>query len=107
MRDARERLQDILDAIEHIQRYAARGREAFEADELHQNWFVRHLQIIGEAARLLPEEIRSSPTCLRSLFYDLGIFAAVLSLSCYLTAGGRGLPNFSGLIAAFGRTSFS
>ena len=39
---------------------------------------------------------------LRSLFYDLGIFAAVLSLSCYLTAGGRGLPNFSGLIAAFG-----
>ncbi len=52
MRDARERLQDILDAIDHIQRYAARGREAFEADELLQNWFVRHLQIIGDAARL-------------------------------------------------------
>jgi len=52
VRDARERLQDILDAIDHIQRYAARGREAFEADELLQNWFVRHLQIIGEAARL-------------------------------------------------------
>ncbi len=60
MRDARERLQDILDAIDHIQRYAARGREAFEADELLQNWFVRHLQIIGEAARLLPEEIRAT-----------------------------------------------
>jgi len=52
VRDARERLQDILDAIDHIQRYAARGREAFEADELLQNWFVRHLQIIGDAARL-------------------------------------------------------
>jgi len=51
VRDARERLQDILDAIGHIERYAARGREAFEADELLQNWFVRHLQIIGEAAR--------------------------------------------------------
>src|SRR6266581_3173587 len=36
------------------------GREDFEADELLQNWFVRHLQIIGEAARLLPEEIRAT-----------------------------------------------
>ncbi len=59
MRDARERLQDVLDAIAHIERYATRGREAFEADELLQNWFVRHLEIIGEAARLLPEEVRA------------------------------------------------
>ena len=59
MRDPRERLQDILDAIAHIERYATRGREAFETDELLQNWFVRHLQIIGEAARLLPEEVRA------------------------------------------------
>ena len=59
MRDPRERLQDILEAIGHIDRYAARGREAFEADELIQSWFVRHLQIIGEAARALPEEIRA------------------------------------------------
>ena len=59
MRDPRERLRDILEAIGHIDRYAARGREAFEADELIQSWFVRHLQIIGEAARALPEEIRA------------------------------------------------
>jgi len=59
VRDARERLQDVLDAIAHIERYATRGREAFEADELLQNWFVRHLEIIGEAARLLPEEVRA------------------------------------------------
>ena len=59
MRDPRERLEDILEAIGHIGRYAARGREAFEADELIQSWFVRHLQIIGEAARALPEEIRA------------------------------------------------
>jgi uncharacterized protein with HEPN domain len=59
VRDPRERLQDILEAIGHIDRYAARGREAFEADELIQSWFVRHLQIIGEAARALPEEIRA------------------------------------------------
>lgn len=49
VRDARERLQDIFDVIAHIERYATRGREAFEADQLLQSWFVRHLQIIGEA----------------------------------------------------------
>lgn len=58
MRAPRERLEDILEAIAHIERYAARGREAFERDELIQNWIVRHLQIIGEAARALPEEMR-------------------------------------------------
>jgi len=27
--------------------------------KLLQNWFVRHLQIIGEAARLLPQDVPS------------------------------------------------
>ena len=58
MRDPTERLRDILDAIANIERYAARGRQAFERDELIQNWFVRHLQIIGEAAYGLPKELR-------------------------------------------------
>lgn len=58
MRDPRERLRDILEAIGNIERYAVRGRQAFENDELIQNWFVRHLQIIGEAARALPQELR-------------------------------------------------
>jgi uncharacterized protein with HEPN domain len=34
------------------------GRQAFESDELIQNWFVRHLQIIGEAAYALPKDVR-------------------------------------------------
>jgi uncharacterized protein with HEPN domain len=58
VRDPRERLRDILEAIVSIERYAARGRQAFESDELIQNWFVRHLQIIGEAVRELPQELR-------------------------------------------------
>ncbi len=41
MRDPEERLRDILEAIANIERYAARGRQAFEGDELIQNWFVR------------------------------------------------------------------
>jgi uncharacterized protein with HEPN domain len=57
MRDSRERLLDILEAIGHIERYAARGRQAFEQDELIQSWFVRHPQNIGEAARALPPDV--------------------------------------------------
>ena len=56
MRDDRERLQDILEAIEHIEKYAAKGRAAFEQDELIQIWFLQHLQIIGEASRALSAE---------------------------------------------------
>lgn len=46
MRDPRERLQDILEAISHIERYAAQGKDAFDRDELIQSWFIRHLQVI-------------------------------------------------------------
>lgn len=58
MRDPKERIRDILDAIEHIERYSVHGRARFENDELIQSWFTRHLQIIGEAARLIPEDVR-------------------------------------------------
>lgn len=59
MRDPTERLRDILEAIAAVERYLDRGKSAFERDELLQGWFVRNLQIIGEAARALPEEIRA------------------------------------------------
>lgn len=58
MRDHRERLLDVLEAIECIEKYAARGRESFEREELIQTWVVHYLEIIGEAARALPEEFR-------------------------------------------------
>ena len=60
MRDDAERLQDILEAIAQIEKYAARGPEAFERDELIQVWMVHHLQIIGEAVRSLSETLRQS-----------------------------------------------
>lgn len=58
MRDDRERLLDIVEAIERIERYAEKGREEFERDELIQTWVVYHIQIIGEATRKLSEELR-------------------------------------------------
>jgi len=57
MRDPMERLRDMLEAIENIERYAAQGKETFEKDELIQSWIVRHLQIIGEAARVMPQDL--------------------------------------------------
>jgi uncharacterized protein with HEPN domain len=38
----------------------AKGRAAFEQDELIQIWFLRHLQIIGEASRALSTNIRET-----------------------------------------------
>jgi len=59
MRDPKERLRDILDAIAAIERYRDSVREQFRHDELLQVWFLRHLQIIGEAVRGLPEDVRA------------------------------------------------
>lgn len=58
MRDDREKLRDILEAIERIDKYAIQGRQSFERNELIQTWFIQHLQIIGEASRALSADIR-------------------------------------------------
>jgi uncharacterized protein with HEPN domain len=58
MRDDREKLQDILEAIERIERYAVQGRQAFEQNELIQTWFTQNLQVIGEASRSLSSATR-------------------------------------------------
>ena len=60
MRSDRERLADILEAIEKIERYVPRGKQAFESDEMFQVWIVRHLQIIGEAADRVSGETQSA-----------------------------------------------
>ena len=60
MKRDRQRLEDILEAIGRIERYASGGRGSFDSDELVQTWVVHHLQIIGEAVRGLSEEIRSA-----------------------------------------------
>ena len=58
MRDDREKLQDILEAIERIDRYVVQGRQTFEQNELIQTWFTQNLQVIGEASRSLSSAIR-------------------------------------------------
>jgi uncharacterized protein with HEPN domain len=58
MRDDRERLLDIQEAIERIEKYAARGREIFDHDELIQTWILHNLQILGEAARAISADFK-------------------------------------------------
>jgi uncharacterized protein with HEPN domain len=58
LRSDRERLFDILDAVERIEVQAARGHVAFADDELAQTAVIRWVEIIGEATRGLTEELR-------------------------------------------------
>lgn len=58
MRDDRERLLDIQQAIADIQKYAQRGRKEFEKEELIQTWMVHHLSILGEAGSALSDSFK-------------------------------------------------
>jgi uncharacterized protein with HEPN domain len=60
VRSDRERLLDMLEAIEQVEKYAGSSRESVERDELLQTWFVHHMQIIGEAAGRLSDGLRAS-----------------------------------------------
>jgi len=62
VRSEQERLLDILEAIERIEKYAERGKTAFLADELLQNWMVTNITVIGEACRNLPADFQTRYT---------------------------------------------
>lgn len=60
MRQDLDRLHDILEAIAAIRRYTVCGRERFDGDELVRVWCLRHIEIIGEAASRLSEDLRNN-----------------------------------------------
>jgi uncharacterized protein with HEPN domain len=49
----------MLDAIDQIERYAVRGRDAIASEELVRVWVVHHLQVLCEAAAALGREFHS------------------------------------------------
>lgn len=57
MRDDRERLRDINEAIDKIEKYVSLGYQAFIEDERTQVWIIHHLQLIGEASNHLSDEL--------------------------------------------------
>jgi len=52
-----ERLRDIDEAIEKIEKYVSIGYQAFAEDERTQVWIIHHLQVIGEASNHLSDEL--------------------------------------------------
>lgn len=53
-------LQDILEACGKIEEYTVdQGLESFKADSKTFDAVLRNLEIIGEAAKSVPEEVRS------------------------------------------------
>jgi len=58
-RDHRAYLDDILEAIQRIEQYTASVTlESLKTDQLVQDGVVRNLEIIGEAVKKLPEELK-------------------------------------------------
>lgn len=53
MRGDRERLQDILEAIDKASRVLQRREGPFIDDEMAQVWAAFHIQVIGEAVSRL------------------------------------------------------
>ena len=56
------RMEDILTCIEKIEKYTTEGKNEFLKNELIQNFFVHHIQIIGEAARALSDDFKNKNT---------------------------------------------
>lgn len=58
MRTDKERLQDILQAIQEIEVYKVQGRSSFEKNKLIQSGILYQLIIIGEATGDIDKNLR-------------------------------------------------
>lgn len=58
MKDPAVYLHHIRDAIARIEQYTAQGRKAFFDDTMVQDAVIRNLEVIGEAVRNLPPDLR-------------------------------------------------
>ena len=53
-------LRHIRDAILEIQEFTAGGKDAFHSTPMIQAAVIRNLEVIGEAAKRLPQEFRDA-----------------------------------------------
>lgn len=60
MKDPRVYLAQILECFQRIASYTAGGREAFFTERLIQDAVIRNFEIIGEAAKRVPEGYRQA-----------------------------------------------
>jgi uncharacterized protein with HEPN domain len=59
VRDDRVYLGHILEAVQLIESYTARGREMFLADRMVRDAVLRNLEVIGEAVKNVSPGLRS------------------------------------------------
>ena len=59
MKDPRVYLAHILECMDRISGYTARGRDTFFTERLIQDAVIRNFEVIGEAAKRIPEEYRA------------------------------------------------
>jgi uncharacterized protein with HEPN domain len=57
-KDPRVYLAHILECIDKIQQYTKKGEKQFLKDTMVQDAVIRNFEIIGEAAKRVPEEYR-------------------------------------------------
>ncbi|MBN1381307.1 MAG: DUF86 domain-containing protein [Deltaproteobacteria bacterium] len=57
-KDPRVNLVQIMERIERISKYTVGGKAAFFADPLIQDAVIRNFEVIGEAAKRIPDEFR-------------------------------------------------
>ena len=56
--DPRVYLAHILECADRIERYLGQDREAFLRDTMVQDAVIRNFEVIGEAAKRIPEQFR-------------------------------------------------
>lgn len=60
-RELKTYFEDIITAIEKIEKYTAcMSKEDLAGNELVQDAVVRNLEVIGEAVKKIPDDVRSS-----------------------------------------------
>ena len=91
MKDYGLYVEQILTAMRRIAEYTASGEEDFLASTLLQDGVIRNLQVIGQAVKRIPDDVRSrypdipwrSMTGLRDVVvhdYDALIFAEIWTI---------------------------
>lgn len=60
MKDSRVYLAHILECIGRIESYVAKGKDSFFAEPLIQDAVIRNFEVIGEAAKRIPDAYRQA-----------------------------------------------
>ncbi|OIP68166.1 MAG: DUF86 domain-containing protein [Oscillatoriales cyanobacterium CG2_30_44_21] len=53
-------LSSIIECIERVENYTNEGKDAFLSSKLIQDAVIRNLEVIGEAVKQIPDELRQT-----------------------------------------------